>query len=203
MSNTCQNSNSFFNAYNNEFDQLGYIGPRTQYDIDLQNMWNQNRDYNSCNSSSVNNYSNNVSNSLPMPGYMMRTDYDNNLRNTFAPNMNTCGIKNANIQNISYSVPSPMYQGFRTDYDLSMKNEWNRNTESCSKENFSYGLSFNDQNNIYSYTGNMNCDATCNSYPIPVSSCGNNFDIVKINSCNNCNTCNNMPVNNCNGYLFQ
>lgn len=207
MSNNCEKSNSFSKAYTYDFDKLGYIGPRSQYDIELRNTWSNKYDSNYCNASHNNSINNNVSMSSPMMSQqMMRTEYDNNITNMFLPNMDSCGVNSGKLQNISYSIPDNTYQGFRTGYDLNMQQQWNNNLSSCIAENFSYGLSFNDQNNIYSYSGNMNCESSCsscNSYPIPVSSCGSNFDIVKIDNCNNNDNDNTKPVNNCNGYMFK
>jgi hypothetical protein len=211
-------TSTFDTAYN--YDSFGYVGPRTQYDLDLQKKWCPTCGGPSCMAGCNNTNANiqSVSTSAPYAYPMMRTSYDMNMRKTFSPEMGSCmagGNKNvALVATVSTSEPYA-YPMMRTSYDMNMRKTFSPEMGSCmagnaskndlTKENFSYALSFNDPTNIYSYSGDINCAATCGTncspYPMPVTNCGGSFEIVRGLGCadGGCTkpapTCSNYIVN--------
>jgi hypothetical protein len=201
--------NNLENAY--KTDQSTYVGPRTQYDLELQKQWCPTCSSSSCASSVENDVI--YSNSMPITYDSMRTQYDLDMKTNFNPGDARCNTMSSRAVIYSTSTPEA-YAPMRTQYDLDMKSMFNPNDSmSCmnsyqnTKENFSYGLSFNDQNNIWSYTGDMNCAATCslNCAPYPsVTNCSGSFDIVKGAGCSDgCNNgYNNSLAPTCSNYIY-
>jgi hypothetical protein len=130
---------------------------------------------------------------------MMRSNYDLEMKNKFAPDMEPCTKYNQNTVIVSRGQPIT---------DLSCMSGYPA-PPTQTKENFSQGLSFNDPNNIWSYTGDINCQATCSlscdPYPMSVSNCGGSFDIVRGAGCaDTCSgySCGSRPVTTCSNYIY-
>jgi hypothetical protein len=203
-------------------DTLGYMGQRTQFDLDLQNKWCPTCGDAPCTTNHQDVQL--VSTSGPWAFAPMRTNYDLAMKDKLSPNMAPCQTfaQNLTVPLVSTSGPwafAPM----RSNYDLAMKSKFNAGDSlSCMsgypaptqmpapvKENFSYGLSFNDPDNVWSYTGDINCAATCapacDPYPMAVSNCGGSFDIVQGAGCADiCNGygCGTRPVSTYSNYIY-
>lgn len=209
--------NTIENAYYS--DQLGYFGPRTQYDLELQKKWCPTCDKDTCNPSVEKSVI--ISNSMPVAMPMMRTNFDSKLQNQWCSDCDTQDCNPTSSQRaviVSNSMPVAMPM-MRSSYDMAMKAKFNAgDSVSCmsgypvqteTKENFTQGLAFNDPNNIWSYTGDINCQATCSTpcspYPMTVSNCGGSFDIVRGAGCaDTCSSygCSTRPVSTCSNYIY-